>query len=224
MLRAPILITGCARSGTSMTAGVLSKCGAWSGNTYGPNKWNQKGMYENIEIRESVCKPYLLMNGADPKGQKPLPDINKLFPVANLRERIEMIIKYQGYKNEIWFYKGAKMCLVWPIFHKAFPDAKWIIVRRKDEDIINSCMRTAFMNAYETERGWQDWINVHKQRFLEMKNSGMDVAEVWPSKFVYGDFSEIISLVQSLGLIWNESSVKDFISPELWRGQDGTHV
>jgi len=218
MLKPPILITGCARSGTSMTAGVLKKCGAWSGNVFGPNKWNRKGMYENVEIRENVIKLYLTLLGVDPKGQNPLPDINKLLPLSNLRVRIETIIKYQGYLNETWFYKGAKMCLIWPVLHDAFPDAKWIIVRRKDESIIHSCMRTAFMNGYENEVGWQSWIDTHKQRFKEMKDNGLNVIEVWPSKFVYGDYSEIISVVESFGLKWDEGAVKDFVSPELYGG------
>ena len=40
----PILITGAARSGTSMSAGVVSLCGAWGGELSGPNVYNKKGM------------------------------------------------------------------------------------------------------------------------------------------------------------------------------------
>ena len=43
----PIIITGCARSGTSMIAGIIHLCGAWKGNTSGPNKYNKKGNYNN---------------------------------------------------------------------------------------------------------------------------------------------------------------------------------
>jgi hypothetical protein len=51
--KSPIIITGCARSGTSMIAGIINLCGAWKGVTSGPNKYNAKGMFENHELRQS---------------------------------------------------------------------------------------------------------------------------------------------------------------------------
>ena len=36
-MKDPILITGCARSGTSMIAGVINICGAFGGDMAGPN-------------------------------------------------------------------------------------------------------------------------------------------------------------------------------------------
>ena len=221
-MRDPILITGCARSGTSMTAGIVQRCGAWGGLTYGPNEWNKSGMYENKEIREHILKPYLFICSADPLGQDPLPDIDRLIPLANLREKIETVIKFQGYKRGPWYYKGAKMCLVWPTFHEAFPTARWIIIRRRDEDIVNSCLRTPFMRAHSTEAGWQAWIDVHKKRFEEMiENPDMDTVEVWPEKFVLGDFDEIRAAMEHVGLHWNEKAAAQFVNPKLWRPKDG---
>ena len=217
----PILITGCARSGTSLTAGIFSACGAFGGLTFGPNDWGKKDMFENKTIRETIIKPFLMLNGADPKGQRPLPDIRNLMQVVNLRERIESIIKSSpDYKEGPWFYKGVRMCLVWPTFHFAFPKAKWIIVRRKDADIVNSCMRTGFMNAYKDETGWQIWVDHHKARFLEMIDADMDVHQVWPEKMIKGDFTEIKKVVEAVGLTWNPDAVKDFVAPELWRNKD----
>jgi len=153
-MEAPILITGCARSGTSMTAGILDRCGAYGGNLLmGHSRANRKSFYENREIRDNILKPYLMLCGADPLGQKPLPQPQALLPLANLRSKIEQIFKFQGYKDGPWYYKGSKMCLVWPTFHTAFPEAKWVIVRRRDEDIVYSCMRTAFMRAYRKPEG-----------------------------------------------------------------------
>ena len=52
----PILITGAARSGTSMTAGNIHKCGAWGGDMAGSTRYNRKGMFENTEIRNTMVK------------------------------------------------------------------------------------------------------------------------------------------------------------------------
>ncbi len=43
----PIIVTGCARSGTSLTAGVLHLCGAWIGKCTGPTAYKKRGQFEN---------------------------------------------------------------------------------------------------------------------------------------------------------------------------------
>lgn len=214
---APILITGCARSGTSMTAGIIDKSGAFGGTTSGPTQFNKKGMFENALVRDHIIKPYLSLMGLDPKAQNPLPNTRQLLCIGNLRQKIESIMKDQGYTDGSWYYKGAKMCLLWPVFHEAFPNAQWIIVRRADKDIINSCMRTAFMNGYNNEKGWQKWVDHHKRCFDEMHDNGLSIQSVWPDKHIFGDFTEMKRIVNELGLTWNEEAVLDFVSPELWR-------
>ena len=147
-MKEPILITGCARSGTSMVAGVINLCGAFGGKMSGPNKNNQKGMFENHRIRQNIVKPYLRKLEVDPLGQYPLPNIKGLDIPVNWREDVIKIMIDQGYKDGEWFYKGAKMCLHWPVWDYAFPNAKWIIVRRRTGDIVRSCLHTSFMSAF----------------------------------------------------------------------------
>lgn len=211
----PILVTGCARSGTSMTAGILSVLGAWGGEMSGPTKHNRKGMFENAEIR-SIVKLYLHLCNVDPKGQYPLPNINDLRPIANWKNRITGIMERQGCPFDSWFYKGAKMCLIWPIWHNAFPKAKWIIVRRSDDDIVYSCMRTGFMNNHSTEKGWHSWVDHHKENFKQMHEAGLQIKELWPSKFVEGDYTELKEVMEWAGLPWNEESINAFVDKKLF--------
>lgn len=220
MIDRPILITGCARSGTSMVAGIVHLCGAWKGETTGASRHNAKGQFENREIRDGITKPYLRRIKADHMGQKPLPDTNNLMPY-DLKSPVLDIIRRQGYDGSTWMYKGAKLCLVWPLWHQAFPDARWIIVRRPDKDIITSCLRTIFMRAYKDRRGWQTWVDEHKKRFDDMQFAGLDVYEIWSNEIVKGDLSDIRATVndiaeQSPDMAWNEEAVKDFVSPELY--------
>ena len=219
----PILITGCARSGTSLTAGVIDACGAFGGDTTPGLPHNRKGQFENDAIRNTVIKSYLLRLGVDPLGQAPLPDMQNLLPFPELADCIRTILIKQGYSTGPWYYKGAKMCLIWPVLEKAFPKAKWIIVRRDDDDIINSCMKTHFMRAYNCSEGWQLWINEHKKRFVEMEQN-LDVRYVWPMDFVAGDLREIKEIVDWLGLEWNDTAVKAFIDPRLWNTKKEGHT
>lgn len=220
----PIFITGCARSGTSLTAGIVNLCGAFGGSLAGPNGNNKRGMFENTEIRNTIVKPYFRRIGADPLGQNPLPDILKVLQstkepgfLENWRIRILRIMSNQGYRKGPWFYKGAKMCLHWPIWHYCFPDAIWIIVRRKDDDIINSCLKTGFMRAYQNSKGWQTWIDAHLVRFDEMISFGLNIYEIWPQDIVEGELCRIRDcVINHLGLEWREKEVLNFISPALW--------
>ena len=221
-----ILITGCPRSGTSMTAGVINICGAWGGDmqddTY---KQAKKAMYENQVVRSEV-KSLLEDMGVDPKGQNPLPDIKEVFKFADVftwRALFYLIMKRQGYKDESLplMYKGAKMCLIWPLWHKAFPNAKWVLVRRRSEDIVYSCLRTGFMSAYKDKEGWLFWVREHMKLFKQMFEAGLNIREVFPQEMINGNFIEIESVINWLGLEWKEEEVKKFISPELWGKENG---
>jgi len=214
----PILITGCARSGTSMSAGIINMNGAFGGTMSGPNRSNQKGMFENATIRNAIVKPWLQSHGYDPMCQTPLPDVTNLPPWPALKHSVDEVFRLQGYQKGPWFYKGAKMCLMWPRWHEAYPGAKWIIVRREDSAIVNSCLKTGFMRKRSTVESWQEWINYHKMCFQQMHSAELQVREVWPSKFVEGDYTEIREVVEWAGLTFDEAAARKFISPELYGG------
>ena len=116
IMKSPILITGCARSGTSLVAGCINICGAFGGKMFGPSPYNRKGMFENQRIREEIDKGYLRSIGVDPKGQRPLPDIKNLTIPVNFRQQVTEVILSEGYKSGPWFYKGARSCLFWPVW------------------------------------------------------------------------------------------------------------
>lgn len=223
-MKSPILITGCARSGTSLTAGIIHICGAFGGETCGPTPANKRGQFENNEIRNTVTKPYLKSLGCDEMGQKPLPSTHQVFNVTyhhggERRLKVLEIMVRQGLNQDMdWFIKEAKACLTWYLWSLAFPSAKWVIVRRDANDIARSCLQTYFMRAYRDVLGWLRWVEVHEKRFAQMKTAGLQVREVWPAKIIAGDFEEIKETVQWLGLEWNDNLVRAFVSPELWGG------
>ena len=228
-MKEPILITGAARSGTSMVAGCINICGAFGGDMSGPNKNNEKGMFENQEIRNNVVKPYLRKIKADPLGQYPLPKETPI--VKNWKELVLSVMINQGLSSdESWMYKGAKMTMHWRVWHDAFPNAKWVIVRRKTPDIIRSCQRTGFMRAFAYDKnqkavsanseadGWRWWVEQHEKQWQEMLNAGLNVRQVWPERMVNGDYSQMVSLIDWLNLEWTDE-VKKFIEPKLWKAR-----
>ena len=163
-----------------------------------------------------MVKPYLTAIMADPRGQRPLPVAESVPVIIDWHEFFLEVMVEQGYVDGPIFYKGAKMCLMWPVWSTAFPKAKWIIVRRDDKGIIASCLRTPFMTAYTDEEGWQYWINHHKLCWDEMQNAELGIFEIWTPPLIDGDLSGAKEMIQWLGLEWDEEKVDEFVSPEIW--------
>jgi len=218
-MKDPILITGASRSGVSMTAGIVYFCGAFGGEVCGTKGNDGAGMFGNIPVRDSIMTPYFKQIKADLMGQYPLPNSDSLVPAPLLKTIFEFEMKRQGCgEDSIAFYKDFRLCLVWPIWHAAFPSARWVVVRRKEEDVVASCLKTGYMKAYKSEPGWSMWLGEYLNRFERMRDAGLNVVEVWPTKFVEGDFIEIKDAIDKLGLKWEEERIANFLNPEIEEG------
>lgn len=224
-MNAPFLITGAARSGTSLIASIIHNAGAFGGNVCNENVSTDRARFENVEIRNGIIKPFLKKYGFDPKGQKPLPDIGTINILAddkniidNMKKKVINIISEQGYKKGEWYYKAAKICLIWPIWDRMFPDAKWIVVRRNTGDIVNSCLRTDFMSAMETKKEWIEWVHEHERRFLEMREKCKNYMEVWPELFIKrNNYSQLLECAKWAGLKTTKEKIENLVDKSLWR-------
>ncbi len=210
-MKSIILITGAARSGTSITAGIIDKHGVNGGELFPANASNKRGIYENIRAR-AKAKAMLKTMAFDPMCQKPLaePEFFKRLPAQEIRKWREGL--------DVGYIKDPKMVMMWPLWDRSFPDAKWILVRRNDQEIIDSCLRTTFMHRYKDAAGWTTWLGAHKEQFEKMKGF-LNIKEVWPQKIISGDYSEIKAVLEWLGLKMNSAIIDEFVSPALWGGK-----
>ena len=219
LARRPILVAGTARSGTSLTAGCLHLCGAWVGETVpGGGPENPEGFFENTILRETVVKHLLAREGVCPVGVQNLPELSSLRARPRLAQTVLQTIHKQGYQGkQPWLFKDAKLSLLWPVWVKAFPDARWIIVRRPREQIIRSCLRTGFMRHHSTDPAfWDRWIDAYRERLEALKQSGAWWREINTQQLLDGDFSTLRSIAGETGLEWNEDAVGSFIKPQHW--------
>ena len=108
------------------------------------------------------------------------------------------------------------MSLIWPVWNIAFPNAKWIIVRRRTGDVIQSCLKTGYMTAYAEEAGWLEWVHEHEKRFVEMIEAGVNCKIIWPERMIHGDLQQLYEVIDWLGLTWKKEAL-DFINPQLWK-------
>ena len=206
-----ILITGAARSGTSLTTRILQAHGAALGNPKAVNR-----LCENTLVRERILKPHLRALGADPLGQDPLPDTDAVQPIEGLGKSVRRTLgpTPRGVERA---YKDAKLCLVWPAWHAAFPGAKWVIVRRAPSKIVASCLRTSFMRAFgDDEDAWREWVRQHEQRFKAMRKA-VNAIEVRPDHYIR-DPERFRPVAEHCGLTFRPELVTAAVDPELWHG------
>jgi hypothetical protein len=208
-LHSPIFVTGIERSGSSIVGRIINLSGAWAGNI--------TDMYENIQIKKLLDAYYELL-GVDKRGQYPLPDTGKLIIPTNWGDKVESIVATEMRKDKPWMLKGSRLCQTWPVWHYAFPNAKWVIVRRRPGDIIDSCLKTGYINAYKDKQGWLDWIHLHENIFVEMIQAGLNCKQVWPERIAAGDYLQIREMVEWVGLEW-DYNIKEAIDPLMWKSK-----
>ena len=213
----PVFVLGLPRSGTSMIAGSLSLCGAWTGSTIpGVAGENPHGFFEHSTIREGIIKQLLRLMGGDPAGVTKLPAINLGASVPGLVEAFRHAITADGYANDRpWLYKDAKLTLLWPIVANPFPRATWVIVTRDRQSIIDSCMRASFMHQHSNDiYFWEKFVDKYKHRIGLLQNSGRRVLEVRAEEPISGNFESLQKLAGQLGLTFDMDKVTSFISPD----------
>jgi hypothetical protein len=211
-LHRPIFITGVERSGASFISKILNLSGAYIGKR---NK-----MFESIELNKVIS---IILNNT----KKPLilPETAKLQTFSNFEQTILSKVRKCEKTHLKWLCKNTNLSLLWPLFHEAFPEAQWIIVRRKTPYLINSCIKTGYMRLMKEEKtlhdlglskeedGWKWLIHQYEHRWEDMMKAGLDVKEIWPDRFEKGDFSKIKEIVEWAGLEWKEEKVKQAIQP-----------
>jgi len=206
-IKAPILVSGLPRSGTSIIASAFHKCGAQVGNIV-----TSRGLFENKELQDNIFNPILKQLQADIEGQFPLP--NPLYVdylrAEELLRNIQVWAVHQIIDIEqAWMIKDHRLILLWQVFHKAFPEAHWIIVRRDSAAILESCIKTGYMTAFDNRSmvdavgvdsmvdGWKWWIEQYIERFNMMDLAGLDTHYIWPEKkdILERQLEELLQLV-----------------------------
>jgi len=208
----PIFVTGVERSGSTLIAKIFDICGVFIGTS--------STMYENyamtLAMDQFLCTR---KNGL-------FPDLKNLNIPMDWQEKIQKTLKVEGYKDGPWLCKSSKLGQMWPVWNYAYPNARWIIVRRRTGDIIESCVKTGYMTMFKDmsnqklvgvtteEDGWKWWVHQYERRFVTMIEAGVNCRIVWPERMVVGDYQQIYETLDWLGLQW-DSKIVETIDPML---------
>ena len=208
------------RSRSSMTAGIIKRCGGWCGNVtkgYAAGR----GMYENGALNGSCFHLYI----QDMGGSKPVSEIYKTGQLKNSpgwEYVFNVICNQQGWNGEdTVFFKQAPFMWFHREIKEKFPNSYWIVPRRSRDGRKQSMMRLwktmteeqidSFNELYEF--CLDDIINENEGRAWNLDTDEL----VNTRKFAY-----IENIVHKIpGLKWNDKDVKkwvggrkDFYKPE----------
>ncbi len=124
------IVVGTGRCGSSMVAGILDRLGVNMGKDSLPaDHINKLGYYEDVEFDE----PMELLLG----------DRMTLDVFMSTLDRLGRA------RGEPWGFKNPKSAYLIPHLYRAFPDAKWIWVKRNFVDTVESTIK-----AYAEKIGW----------------------------------------------------------------------
>lgn len=167
-LNNPILVASPPRSGSSITAMILSNLGLFSGETKKGDEFNIRGYFENLAISKLEVD-YMRANDTENLGKRFNP-INLSAGEADFGSAVKKVVLDQGIKeSQRWFYKSPRMTFCWKLWHKHFPDAQWIIVRRNKHEVLKSIQQTKFMDAYNTEQDWLKYLSIFESLQYDIK-------------------------------------------------------
>jgi hypothetical protein len=202
----PIFVTGTERSGSALVARILTMCGVWHGTC---NKmYEHKGLTDLHKFEKESLFPKTM-------------EIQIPF---NWKNDVQKIITDDNWTGQQWMVKSSKLAQYWPVWAYAYPDAKWLIVRRRTGDIIQSCVKTGYMQTFKggmnlfngetEEQGWLWWIHQYETKFVEMIEAGLNCRIVWPDRMVSGNYEQMKETIDWLGLKWN-SKIPEVVEPLL---------
>lgn len=214
----PLFCIGMPRSGTSMAMGVLAACGLWIGTMRPPTPQNPKGFFENYRLERRIAEVSLGLVGADPNGINPLPTLQAFRNFPNIRTLADFELRGDGFTGASpWGFKSTKMTLSWPIWVRAFPQAQWLIVRRPADEVVDSCLRTPFLQVHSSSpEFWQSSVAVYQKRLDQLKGSGLPFTEIWSQDIFASKGTALRPVAQAMGLTWNADKAAAFIEPDYW--------
>jgi hypothetical protein len=115
-------------------------------------------------------------------------------------------MRHQGYGGGPAVYKDAKIALVWKLWANAFPDARWIIVRRPIADVVRSvCAAEPMARWFEDEAQVRRWAEMYEAHVRGIQHGwGVEPTQ-----------DGLRGMIDWLGLEWNEEAVSRWVDWEL---------
>jgi hypothetical protein len=157
-----VCILGMHRSGTSLTARILSLIGVNLGSEErfkSPRQDNPTGFWEHGDIG-AINDAILEMHGGSWQDPPHLPDGWESAPILDdLRERAQTLIADQFDNLPLWGWKDPRGCLTLPFWQQLMPEMRYVICLRNPLDVAHSLLQRDGFSAEKSSALWLSHVN-----------------------------------------------------------------
>jgi hypothetical protein len=225
------LITGCEKTGTSFTAGLLHCLGLFGGDISDlivPRCFNKKGGFENQSIKLEFIKPYLLSRGLFNHKRMPNRFVGKSIdwfdlPMSldplKLRSGILDLFKGEGWDgNQPLFLKSPAFVRMPREMSEAFPEAKWVFVRRDAQGAMRSRYAKRYTHAKPDSNGHIEVDDIYRMAMESMDQIKDHVGgfNFSPNDVINGNIKALESLSEYVGGVIDKASIDEWVDPSMW--------
>ena len=129
-----------------------------------------------------------------------IPEQERRYPRITLYSNKELKPLNKNEPDPLVFSQDPTYMYEWKPIHALYPDACWIIVRRDNKSVIESCKRTGWLNyCGSSDACWNSWLQSNLEIMHEMK-ARVDWIEVWPTQCLNGNLTCIEEAVNHFKL------------------------
>lgn len=188
-----VWITGQSRSGTSLTAGLLSVHGVWFGRCKFADWYNPRGYFEHLEIVRRV-------------GSGDMDGWPETWPEVMERE---------GYDGGPWAIKRGPRA--WP-WIRALGPAAIVTTERPAAQILASRKRI----WPETKNQRRVMKSVQSRVRAILAEASVPVFRVQTDELVRGDYRTVLPVFDLLGVAFDPAKAEEWIDPGIWNREGAT--
>ncbi|NBB81546.1 MAG: hypothetical protein GVY36_19255 [Verrucomicrobia bacterium] len=189
----PTVIISLPRSGSSMTAGLFAKHGAWVGPCRKPDARNAKGYFESQPFKKAII---------DRVG--PIVHKGILAPEIPWKQTALNILRSNGYTGGKWIVKHSAM--YYPLWHEFKP--RFICVRRDTKAVAKSGNASGYLKNTHA-------IPAHVEA-MDYVRDNLGGVDVFTDEVVRGDYSSLERAFDHAGIEMARAIVDEFVDPSLW--------
>ncbi|MFH1632350.1 MAG: sulfotransferase [bacterium] len=213
-----VIVLGMARSGTSMTAGILHMMGVNMGSDIHCGGWNPRGDFEDLEFRNLNFRIF------DSLGahfyQNP-PTITDIIQTKHLFENeVRQLVKGKSSIDRPWGWKDPLTCMTIEIILPHLTNPYFVCVSRNPEGIATSLQRHAKLD-YEYAKSLANQY-IHEIDSFKNRHPELPFLDIEFEKIINSPIATAAALADFLKINLADSSIAEIETFILPRDRVGT--
>lgn len=160
------------RSGTSLVASWINELGINLGDhLLGGDYSNKKGHFEDLDFL-NFHKEILEFQGYDNKGLHPDIEIRSFNDYQ--QRKIKHLIELKNSLRDQWGWKEPRTCLFLDTYKILLPDASYLIIFRRKDDVVNSLLKRDLKKLDSAFNNLTKWQRLRLKSNFSQKRTALE--------------------------------------------------